>query len=62
MVRLFLVPLADIRITGRTTQWVILAKLKNAKDAFTSATVVDKNEGEEDEWDVGAGTVVAEAV
>ena len=56
------VPLADIRITGRTTQWVILAKLKNAKDAFTSATVVDKNEGEEDEWDVGAGTVVAEAV
>lgn len=56
------VPLADIRITGRTTQWVILAKLKNAKDAFTSATVVDKNEGEEDEWDGGAWAPVAEAV
>jgi DNA gyrase subunit A len=56
------VPLADIRITGRTTQWVILAKLKNAKDAFTSATVVDKNEGEEDEWDGGAGVPVADAV
>jgi DNA gyrase subunit A len=41
------VPLADIRITGRTTQWVILAKLKDAKDAFTSATVVDKSEGED---------------
>lgn len=43
------VPLADIRITGRTTQGVILAKLKDSKDAFTSATVVDKNEVEEDE-------------
>ena len=41
------VPLADIRITGRTTQGVILAKLKNMKDAFTSATVVDKHEEEE---------------
>jgi DNA gyrase subunit A len=56
------VPLADIRITWRTTQWVILAKLKNPKDAFTSATVVDKNEGEEDEWDGGAGVPVADAV
>lgn len=43
------VPLTDVRITGRTTQWVILAKLKNAKDAFTSVTVVDKSEGDEDE-------------
>ena len=42
------VPLADIRITGRTTQGVILAKLKNTKDAFTSATVVDKSEIEEE--------------
>jgi DNA gyrase subunit A len=41
------VPLADLRITGRTTQGVILAKLKNTKDAFTSATVVDKHEEEE---------------
>ena len=56
------VPLADIRITGRTTQWVILAKLKNAKDAFTSATVVDKNEGEEGECDGGAWAPVPEAV
>lgn len=43
------VPLADVRITGRTTQGVILAKLKNSHDAFTSATVVDKSEGNEDE-------------
>jgi DNA gyrase subunit A len=43
------VPLADVRVTGRTTQWVILAKLKDAHDAFTSATVVDKSEGDEDE-------------
>ena len=42
------VPLADIRITGRTTQGVILAKLKDPKDAFTSATVVDKSEGEDE--------------
>ncbi len=42
------VPLADIRITGRTTQGVILAKLKNAKDAFTSATVVDKSDVEDE--------------
>lgn len=38
------VPLADVRITGRTTQGVILAKLKKSQDAFTSATVVDKSE------------------
>ncbi len=43
------VPLMDVRVTGRTTQGVILAKLKNAQDAFTSATVVDQSEGDEDE-------------
>lgn len=43
------VPLADVRITGRTTQGVILAKLKKSQDAFTSATVVDKSEWGEDE-------------
>lgn len=43
------VPLMDVRTTGRTTQWVILAKLKNTKDAFTSATVVDKSEWDEDD-------------
>ncbi len=42
------VPLADVRVTGRATQWVILAKLKDEKDSFTSATVVDKSEGEDD--------------
>lgn len=42
------VPLVDIRITGRTTQGVILAKLKDTKDAFTSATVVDKIEWDEE--------------
>ena len=41
-------PLVDIRITGRTTQGVILAKLKNPKDAFTSATVVDQAEIEDE--------------
>ena len=43
------VPLTDVRITGRTTQGVILAKLKNARDAFISATVVDKSLEDEDE-------------
>ena len=37
-------PLADIRITGRTTQGVILAKLKNEDDAFTSATIAEQEE------------------
>jgi DNA gyrase subunit A len=43
------VPLADVRITGRTTQWVILAKLKDGKDGFSSATVVVRGEDDEDE-------------
>jgi DNA gyrase subunit A len=34
------VPLATVRVTWRTTQGVIFAKLKDADDAFTSATVV----------------------
>ena len=33
------VPLADVRVTGRTTQGVILSKLKGKDDAFTSAAV-----------------------
>jgi DNA gyrase subunit A len=41
------VNLADVRITGRTTQWVILAKLKDADDAFTSATVVVRTEDDD---------------
>ncbi len=51
------VPLADVRITGRTTQWVILAKLKNSKDAFQSATVIDITEIEDESGDVGEETV-----
>jgi DNA gyrase subunit A len=47
------VPLTDVRITGRTTQWVILAKLKNPKDAFTSAAVISAGEWE-DEKDEGS--------
>ena len=43
------VPLADVRVTGRTTQGVILAKLKNNNDAFTSATVVDQSDDESDD-------------
>ena len=35
-------PLADIRITGRNTQGVILAKLKDADDTFTSATLAEE--------------------
>ena len=45
------VPLADVRITGRTTQGVILAKLKNPKDAFTSATVIDITEIDDESLD-----------
>lgn len=37
-------PLADMRVTGRTTQWVILAKLKEDNDAFTSATLAEVSE------------------
>ncbi|GAB0174886.1 MAG: DNA topoisomerase (ATP-hydrolyzing) subunit A [Candidatus Altimarinota bacterium] len=49
------VPLADVRVTGRATQGVILAKLKDDADSFTSATVVDKVEGEDEGADVGNG-------
>lgn len=35
------IPLADVRITGRTTQGVILAKLKHTDDAFVSAALAD---------------------
>ena len=41
------VTLNDVRITGRTTQWVILSKLKEKDDAFVSATIVKKWEEEE---------------
>ena len=37
------VPLGTVRVTGRTTQGVILAKLKDNDDGFTSATVVQKS-------------------
>ncbi len=33
------VPLAEVRVTGRTTQGVIFGKLKDKDDAFTSAAV-----------------------
>lgn len=33
------VPLAEVRVTGRTTQGVILSKLKGKDDTFTSAAV-----------------------
>ena len=35
-------PLADIRITGRNNQGVILAKLKDTDDTFTSATLAEE--------------------
>jgi DNA gyrase subunit A len=41
------VNLADVRTTGRTTQGVILAKLKDSDDGFTSATVVVRSDDEE---------------
>lgn len=37
-------PLDSVRVTGRTTQGVILAKLKDNDDGFTSATVVQRSE------------------
>lgn len=39
-------PLADIRITGRNTQGVILAKIKEGTDTFISATIA-----EQEDWD-----------
>lgn len=41
------VPLSEVRVTGRTTQGVILSKLKGKDDAFTSAAV-SLGGGEED--------------
>lgn len=42
-------PLAGIRITGRNTQGVILAKLKDADDTFTSATLVEQDSESQDD-------------
>lgn len=42
------VPLNGVRTTSRVTQGVILAKLKEKKDAFTTATVMKKGEEEEE--------------
>lgn len=42
-------PLASVRITGRTTQGVIFGKLKDKNDAFTSAAVVLKSDEDEEE-------------
>ena len=48
------VPLVSVRVTGRTTQGVILAKLKDNDDGFTSATVVQRSdEDDADETPVG---------
>lgn len=38
------IPLVGIRVTSRVTQGVILAKLKDKKDAFTGMTVLPKAE------------------
>lgn len=43
------VPLATVRVTSRVTQGVILAKVKAAKDTFTSMTVVPKAEDDVEE-------------
>ena len=42
------VPLNGVRTTSRVTQGVILAKLKDKKDSFTSATVMKKGDEEEE--------------
>jgi len=41
------VPLNGVRTTSRVTQGVILAKLKDKNDSFTTATVMKKGEEEE---------------
>ncbi len=41
------VPISEVKIQSRTTQGVILAKLKDSSDAFTSATVVKKGDDED---------------
>jgi DNA gyrase subunit A len=45
------VPLASVRITGRTTQGVIFGKLKDKNDAFTSAAVVLKSDEDDESID-----------
>ena len=52
------VPLAEVRVTGRTTQGVIFGKLKDKNDAFTSAAV-SLGGGEED-VEIASDNVVAE--
>jgi DNA gyrase subunit A len=42
------IPLDTVRVTGRTTQWVIFAKLKDNDDAFTSATLVMQGDDEDE--------------
>lgn len=42
------VPLNGVRTTSRVTQGIILAKLKDKKDSFTTATVMKKGEDEEE--------------
>jgi DNA gyrase subunit A len=49
-------PLDTVRVTGRTTQGVILAKLKDNDDGFTSATVVQKTEEDEEDISTEADT------
>ena len=41
------VPLGTIRVTSRVTQGVILAKLKDKKDAFLGMTIMAKTEEED---------------
>ncbi len=53
------VPLADVRITGRTTQWVILAKLKDSNDAFVSAAVVLRTDEDDTDDDIVSPEVQA---
>ncbi len=50
------VPLGTVRVTSRVTQGVILAKLKNKNDAFTSMTVMAKSEEDEEEPSTGLDT------
>lgn len=42
------VPLNGVRTTSRVTQGIILAKVKDKKDSFTTATVMKKGEEEEE--------------
>jgi DNA gyrase subunit A len=41
-------PLDSVRVTGRTTQGVILAKLKEHDDGFTSATLAIQSDDADD--------------